>query len=176
MSDSCWAVNRDICCAVTSPASLKCCEYLDILILSSHWSVLMNTAPALPVPDIVPVLLNPPTVEPSVPIPAALIVMLLPTTPPVPPPLLFNIRSVVPIPSILRCWAASISSLISFPILATGLSGEFRVVSSTCGCLARLSNVCVMLENVGLCVRCFCQQSNISWYSASGQSIGAGNR
>lgn len=44
--------------------------------------------------------------------------------------------------------------------------GEFLMVKSSCGCLARLSRVCVMLENVGRCVRCFCQASSINWYNA----------
>ena len=32
-----------------------------------------------------------------------------------------------------------------------------------------------MLEKLGLCARSFCQQSSISWWMASGQSMGAGS-
>ena len=39
-----------------------------------------------------------------------------------------------------------------------------------------LSKVFTMLEKLGLWARSFCQQSSISWWIASGQSMGAGRR
>lgn len=38
-----------------------------------------------------------------------------------------------------------------------------------------LSNVLTIFPKLGLCARSRCQQSSISWWSASGQSMGAGN-
>lgn len=46
---------------------------------------------------------------------------------------------------------------------------------SVSGHLMSLSSVLTIEPNVGRWVLSFCQQSNISWYIASGQSIGAGN-
>lgn len=43
----------------------------------------------------------------------------------------------------------------------TSLSGEFRTCSNVIGWRAKLSSVVTILENVGRCVRCFCQQSEI---------------
>ena len=52
------------------------------------------------------------------------------------------------------------------------LGATLRSVS---GQLMRLSSVWTMLANGGRWARSFCQQSSISWCSASGQSIGAGS-
>lgn len=121
------------CWAVTKFASLKCCVYLDIFILSNHISAFANVGRSWLL-SIMPAML------PASPIPPALFMPKLP---------------------IQTCCS---------------LSGEFRTCNNVNGWRAKLSSVVTMLENDGRCVRCFCQQSSISWYSASGQSIGAGSR
>ena len=56
--------------------------------------------------------------------------------------------------------------------LAAWLAAILRRVS---GQQMSLSRVLTMLEKVGRWARSFCQQSSISWWMASGQSMGAGN-
>ena len=56
--------------------------------------------------------------------------------------------------------------------ISTWLAAIFLRVS---GQQMSLSRVLTMLEKVGLWALSFCQQSSISWWMASGQSMGAGN-
>ena len=56
--------------------------------------------------------------------------------------------------------------------MAAWLAAIFLRVS---GQQISLSRVFTMLEKVGLWALSFCQQSSISWWMASGQSMGAGS-
>lgn len=73
------------------------------------------------------------------------------------------------------CNSVSVRQFHSYRILPAGINKQatylaFAIFLRSSGDLINLSRVLTMAENFGRCDLSFCQQSNINWWIASGQS------